>query len=414
MLEPTLVPAASLRPARSTAPAPDQLQPGSRVYVRPQALPPSLGGLRSQQLWVPGQVQDVHELEGQVRVQLDTLPTSSGRQQQHQASGEGAAPQAGVGLGEQAGGEAGTIGQQGGGLLAGQAAGSSLQGQQAVPVIQVSLEDVVEGAWAGCSDLSDGSSSSRSDGSSSDGSSGSSDEEDSDRKQRALDGEEALEHSGLGTGLDVMRHARLVGWDGVGWGGSVTRTPVCTLSRHPHAALLMQLTLGDEERLRVPLLGPDACCHSPPANDQVSCLRRRGAGLQKMHEPEKLSPPSHACAPCPVCRLAVAAGITTGYAHFADFESHSRGIASKLLARMGYVKGQGLGRQGGLLAPIPHAAHLPVVAEHPMQKLRLLLSTCKGGASSTAQVVMVPAGHTSQCKARRWAVAILWLTSFIA
>jgi hypothetical protein len=45
-------------------------------------------------------------------------------------------------------------------------------------------------------------------------------------------------------------------------------------------------------------------------------------------------------------RLAAEAGPQTDTVHFADWEAHNRGIASKLLARMGFVKGSGLGRLG--------------------------------------------------------------------
>ncbi len=38
--------------------------------------------------------------------------------------------------------------------------------------------------------------------------------------------------------------------------------------------------------------------------------------------------------------------MTQGIVHFSEFEVHSRGIASKLLAAMGYVKGTGLGSRG--------------------------------------------------------------------
>lgn len=47
-------------------------------------------------------------------------------------------------------------------------------------------------------------------------------------------------------------------------------------------------------------------------------------------------------------RLAAKAGRQTDVTHFADWEQHSRGIGSKLMARMGYIKGQGLGRAGAV------------------------------------------------------------------
>ena len=45
--------------------------------------------------------------------------------------------------------------------------------------------------------------------------------------------------------------------------------------------------------------------------------------------------------PCLV--QAAEAGPQTDVAHFAGWESHTRGIGSKLMASWGYVKGQGLG-----------------------------------------------------------------------
>ncbi|CAD7702339.1 unnamed protein product [Ostreobium quekettii] len=47
-------------------------------------------------------------------------------------------------------------------------------------------------------------------------------------------------------------------------------------------------------------------------------------------------------------------GAQTDTLHFAAWESHSRGVASKLMAKMGYVQGEGLGRerQGAVAAPI--------------------------------------------------------------
>ncbi|KAL6747864.1 hypothetical protein V8C86DRAFT_1250861 [Haematococcus lacustris] len=52
-------------------------------------------------------------------------------------------------------------------------------------------------------------------------------------------------------------------------------------------------------------------------------------------------------------RLAVEAGVHKGTLHYAAWEQHSRGIASKLLAAMGYVKGSGLGSRGtGRVEPL--------------------------------------------------------------
>eukprot|EP00879_Flechtneria_rotunda_P016901 GHRR01017692.1.p1 GENE.GHRR01017692.1~~GHRR01017692.1.p1 ORF type:complete len:266 (+),score=124.66 GHRR01017692.1:140-937(+) len=51
--------------------------------------------------------------------------------------------------------------------------------------------------------------------------------------------------------------------------------------------------------------------------------------------------------------LAAEAGVQTDTSHFADWEAHSRGIASRLMARMGYMRGRGLGKAGsGINAPI--------------------------------------------------------------
>ncbi|KAK9813258.1 hypothetical protein WJX72_011523 [[Myrmecia] bisecta] len=50
---------------------------------------------------------------------------------------------------------------------------------------------------------------------------------------------------------------------------------------------------------------------------------------------------------------AAEAGPQTDTAHFAAWETHTRGIGSKLLAGMGYIRGNGLGRAGrGVVAPL--------------------------------------------------------------
>jgi hypothetical protein len=51
-----------------------------------------------------------------------------------------------------------------------------------------------------------------------------------------------------------------------------------------------------------------------------------------------------------VFRQAAEVGAQTETAHFADWEIHGRGIASKLMARMGHTKGQGLGKRGAMVS----------------------------------------------------------------
>ena len=45
-------------------------------------------------------------------------------------------------------------------------------------------------------------------------------------------------------------------------------------------------------------------------------------------------------------REAAAVGAHTDTKHFAQWEKHGRGVASRLMAKSGYVQGTGLGRQG--------------------------------------------------------------------
>ena len=53
------------------------------------------------------------------------------------------------------------------------------------------------------------------------------------------------------------------------------------------------------------------------------------------------------------------AGPQTQTQVFGNWEGHTRGIGSKLMVNMGYVKGAALGsREGALLDPIQVASHL--------------------------------------------------------
>lgn len=61
------------------------------------------------------------------------------------------------------------------------------------------------------------------------------------------------------------------------------------------------------------------------------------------------APPNSYSGTCRTCRLAAEAGPHTAAGHFADWEVHSRGIASKLLTQMGYAAGRGLGKQGRVM-----------------------------------------------------------------
>ncbi|GIL84991.1 hypothetical protein Vretimale_9839 [Volvox reticuliferus] len=58
-------------------------------------------------------------------------------------------------------------------------------------------------------------------------------------------------------------------------------------------------------------------------------------------------------------RLAAAAGALDDAALLADWESHSRGVASRLLVRMGYLRGQGLGSRGQGAMTAPEVLLLP-------------------------------------------------------
>lgn len=64
-------------------------------------------------------------------------------------------------------------------------------------------------------------------------------------------------------------------------------------------------------------------------------------------------------------KQAAAAGPQTATAHFAEWESHTRGIGSALMAQMGYVSGSGLGMEGtGCVNPV----HVSLICE-PCQAL---------------------------------------------
>jgi hypothetical protein len=89
------------------------------------------------------------------------------------------------------------------------------------------------------------------------------------------------------------------------------------------------------------LLPPEAALRAGPGRPACTAVPPRGETLC----PGALRPERPAV-PCRDRRQAAAAGRQTDTAHFADWEVHSRGIASKLLARMGFVRGKGLGRSG--------------------------------------------------------------------
>lgn len=84
---------------------------------------------------------------------------------------------------------------------------------------------------------------------------------------------------------------------------------------------------------------------------------------------------------------AAAAGPQTDTAHFAQWEGTTRGIGSKLLAGMGYVKGAGLGHnQRGMANPLAVGFALP----HSLTSLlsaQQLLSASGGWLSSQLQWV---------------------------
>jgi hypothetical protein len=97
--------------------------------------------------------------------------------------------------------------------------------------------------------------------------------------------------------------------------------------------------------------GPGSGEISAPLDPEGSRGQKETASLDYLPQVTIPSFTVQHCEPCFLSRilsrrLAAEAGPQTDTAHFADWETHSRGIASKLLARMGSVKGSGLGVGG--------------------------------------------------------------------
>jgi len=70
---------------------------------------------------------------------------------------------------------------------------------------------------------------------------------------------------------------------------------------------------------------------------------------------------------------AAEAGPQSDTAHFADFEAHTRGIGSRLLARWGFVSGRGVGPRGnGMSAPLE-------ARRHTLRKIAFAICCCLQG-----------------------------------